>query len=247
MQLILLGVIIINYARFSCVASFANKSEPKNPIEFPIGTIIMFASDGIPPSGWLLCDGSEAYRLIFKNLFRVIGTKYGAGDGFHTFNLPDFRGRVVVGVDDAEKRIKGAQRVGMSGGQASHQLSKGQLPSHSHGKGTLSVSPSGSHNHSINDPGHDHGGQTGEGWGNNGDLGMKTEGGYGTDKVKHTHTINIGKTGISINPTGDHSHAILGETDAVGNNDKFDLLQPFQTANFIIYVGLLESNAVEAH
>ena len=81
-----------------------------------------------------MLDGSEVYRLTYEELFCMIGTKYGAGDGFHTFNLHDFSGRVVVGEDHAEKRVKGIQHVGMSGGQASHLLSKGQLPSYSYGK-----------------------------------------------------------------------------------------------------------------
>lgn len=36
-----------------------------------------------------LCDHSEISRTAYKNLFNFIGTKYGAGDGTTTFNLPD--------------------------------------------------------------------------------------------------------------------------------------------------------------
>lgn len=49
------------------------------------------------PAGWLLCDGSAVSRATYADLFAVLGTNYGAGDGSTTFNLPDLRGRVPVG------------------------------------------------------------------------------------------------------------------------------------------------------
>lgn len=52
-----------------------------------------------PPTGWLLCDGSAVSRTGSNApLFAAIGTTYGVGDGTTTFNLPDFRGRMPVGV-----------------------------------------------------------------------------------------------------------------------------------------------------
>lgn len=48
------------------------------------------------PTGWLLCDGSAVSRTTYADLFAVIGTTYGAGDGT-TFNLPNFSNRVPVG------------------------------------------------------------------------------------------------------------------------------------------------------
>ena len=40
------------------------------------------------PSGWLKCDGSAKSRTTYADLFAVIGTTYGSGDGSTTFNLP---------------------------------------------------------------------------------------------------------------------------------------------------------------
>jgi len=48
------------------------------------------------PSGYLLEDGSAVSRTTYSDLFAVIGTTYGTGDGSTTFNLPDSRGRVMV-------------------------------------------------------------------------------------------------------------------------------------------------------
>ena len=56
-----------------------------------IGQIIEFPSNLIP-SNVLLCDGSEISRDTYSELFNVIGTIYGEGDGSTTFNIPDYRG-----------------------------------------------------------------------------------------------------------------------------------------------------------
>ena len=40
------------------------------------------------PDGYLLCDGSAVSRTTYSDLFDVISTMYGAGDGSTTFNVP---------------------------------------------------------------------------------------------------------------------------------------------------------------
>lgn len=52
------------------------------------------------PSGWLLCYGQAVSRATYDVLFAAIGTTWGAGDGSTTFNLPDYRGRTFVGLDN---------------------------------------------------------------------------------------------------------------------------------------------------
>lgn len=52
------------------------------------------------PTGWLKANGAAVSRTTYANLFAAIGTIYGAGDGFNTFNLPDLRGEFVRGWDD---------------------------------------------------------------------------------------------------------------------------------------------------
>ena len=49
------------------------------------------------PEGWLLCDGSAVSRTDYANLFSVIGTTYGDGDGSTTFNVPDLVDKFVEG------------------------------------------------------------------------------------------------------------------------------------------------------
>ena len=73
------------------------------------------------PAGWLGCDGSAVSRTTYADLFAVIGTTYGQGDGSTTFNLPDLTGRVVLGAD-------GTYTLGSTGGAASHTLVETELP-----------------------------------------------------------------------------------------------------------------------
>lgn len=63
------------------------------------GMIIDYAGEN-PPEGWLWCDGSEVSRAEYPALFQAIGTKWGAGDGITTFNLPDSRKRVREGANN---------------------------------------------------------------------------------------------------------------------------------------------------
>lgn len=62
----------------------------------PVGTIIMYAANTIP-DGYLLCDGSAVSRTDYAELFKVIGTTWGAGNGSTTFNLPNAVGRFPMG------------------------------------------------------------------------------------------------------------------------------------------------------
>lgn len=64
----------------------------------PIGQVSMYAGS-TAPDGFLMCDGSAVSRETYKDLYRVIGTTYGVGDGSTTFNLPDIKGKVVVMLD----------------------------------------------------------------------------------------------------------------------------------------------------
>lgn len=54
----------------------------------------------IVPAGWIKANGAAVSRTLYAALFGVIGTTYGVGDGSTTFNLPDFRGGFIRGLDD---------------------------------------------------------------------------------------------------------------------------------------------------
>ena len=81
-----------------CNASDLNEIKSKVNINTPTGVIHIFAGS-TAPSGWLICDGSAVSRTTYADLFAVIGTTYGSGDDSTTFNLPNLKGRVAVGLD----------------------------------------------------------------------------------------------------------------------------------------------------
>lgn len=47
---------------------------------------------------WLLCDGQAVSRTEYADLFALIGTSFGNGDGVNTFNIPDYRGKFLRGL-----------------------------------------------------------------------------------------------------------------------------------------------------
>ena len=48
---------------------------------------------------WFICDGREMSRAEYPELFALIGTDCGEGDGETTFNLPDFRNKTMWGAN----------------------------------------------------------------------------------------------------------------------------------------------------
>ena len=93
---------IRNLANASSSTDAINKSQLDalqtiiTPCLVPTGTILPFAGT-TAPSGYLLCDGSAISRTTYADLFAVIGTIYGTGDGSTTFNVPDGADRSLWG------------------------------------------------------------------------------------------------------------------------------------------------------
>lgn len=105
----------------------------------PSGSVIEYAGD-TAPNGWLICDGSAISREIYANLFEVIGSTFGGGDGTTTFNIPNLKGKIPVGLnsDDSDFNI-----LGKAGGEKTHILTSNEMPSHNH-RQTVTASRSGS-------------------------------------------------------------------------------------------------------
>ncbi len=105
------------------------------PQAVPTGSVHMMATT-TAPSGYLKCNGAAISRTTYADLFAVIGTTHGSGDGSTTFNVPDLRGEFVRGWDDS-RGIDSGRTFGSSQSDANKQ-----------------------HNHtatsSVTDPGHQH-------------------------------------------------------------------------------------------
>ena len=118
---------------------------------------------------WLPCDGSAYSRTLYDDLFDVIGTSFGDGNGSTTFNIPDFRGRTPLGTgtgagdeqsdSDGGSEPSGgsaltARELGEWGGQETLAIVEANMFAHTHstttGAQVTTVSSlTGEHNHDL--------------------------------------------------------------------------------------------------
>ena len=85
------------------------------------GEIKWFAFN-TPPEGYLVCNGAKVSRETYADLFAVIGTTFGSGDGSTTFTLPNLidkfaQGSTTVGTVKSAglPNITGSINLGMCG------------------------------------------------------------------------------------------------------------------------------------
>ncbi|CAF4641174.1 unnamed protein product, partial [Rotaria sp. Silwood2] len=102
-----------------------------------VGEIKLYSgkAEFLPPN-WVVCHGQALSRIEYQSLFSVIGESFGSGDGKTTFNVPDLRGRFVMGRDPSQIRIDNATKMGDTGGHSRHTLTNNELPTHYHGSGS---------------------------------------------------------------------------------------------------------------
>ncbi len=185
-------------------------------------------------SGWLKCDGRAVSRTDYAELFAIIDTSFGAGDGATTFNLPNFTGKVAGAVGQGvglTNRVLGANV-----GNEKHTLTQAELPNYtittaatSAGTPSGTLTNSGSHTHTVT-----------------GDTASKIEGTTSTtgDAVLNNgdgkpYVVNTGSAGnhthtFTGSQMGTHVHTLsTGGSDIAHNN-----MQPTLFAgNYFIYAG----------
>lgn len=106
----------------------------------PVGLPLPWLTDTLPPGTSFIWLNSQAIsRTTFPQLFALWGTRFGAGDGSTTFNVPDFRDVVPVGkstiggfgdrglitASGVNANIGG---VGNLVGEGAHTLAQAELP-----------------------------------------------------------------------------------------------------------------------
>lgn len=104
------------------------------------GLIIPWPDSSVP-SGFLECDGSAVSRTTYADLFAVVGTNYGVGDGSTTFNLPDLQDRICV--------HKSPTKAQFSTGGADTVAATGNVTGASAGNTTIDVPTLAAHTHGI--------------------------------------------------------------------------------------------------
>lgn len=215
------------------------------PTNMPSGIISAFAGS-VAPTGYLLCDGREVSRTTYADLFAVIGTTYGAGDGSTTFDLPDLRGRTIFGIDNmggtSASRLTTTGGItanntrGATGGAQTVALITANLPSHSHTfTGNSSTTSSDSHTHTYQDAYFAEGINGGTGSNSRFGSGASTD----TDNSFYfrTSTNLHSQTPQNINTSEDtHTHTVSasGTIGSTGSNQAFSNLPPLLVINYII-------------
>lgn len=109
------------------ITQLTNSTSPNSTVIVP-GTILPYALGGAinPNTGYLSCDGAAVSRVTYAALFTYIGTTWGPGDSINTFNVPDLRGRGLIGAGTGTGLT--ARVVGQTMGEESHVLLAAELP-----------------------------------------------------------------------------------------------------------------------
>lgn len=154
---------------------YYNKGTEGTPVwegaDVPVGTINMYAGGvGDVPNGWLLCNGAAVSRTTYAQLFAVLDTEYGVGDGSTTFNVPDF-----VTTNKFPRAATNDAGRGTTGGESTHTL-------------TGAESGTSVHTHGVTDPGHNHSYPGGNG---------PTTGGAG-DTPSGSYNTGSATTGVGV-------------------------------------------------
>jgi microcystin-dependent protein len=188
-------------------STFVVQPVPLSPDWLP-GMMMPYAGP-VAPTNWLLCNGQSLLRSQYLALFEIIGTTYGSVDSEH-FNLPDCRGNVIVG--------KGSQTycntLGELGGEQTHTLTTGEMPSHNH---TGTTDSAGSHTHTLNNA------TTVQKTGNNTPSGLDSS----ANEIDNVNVLTS-----TVNANGAHVHTFT--TGNTGGGAAHNNLQPYITLNYII-------------
>jgi microcystin-dependent protein len=189
------------------------------------GSIIQWLGD-TPPIGYLECDGNAISRKNYSGLYTVIGTKFGQGDGATTFNLPDYRGYVLVGKNPTDTDTNTIDDVHR--GEKTHMMTINELPSHTH------ITQAHRHNLKIIDSGHKHtisqvnssgNPKNWEDTANNGDMRLMWKnvrpGAWGASNPYRE--VDNSSTGITVSE--DDATVVINNS---GGDTHFNLMQPYK-------------------
>ena len=115
------------YGEFTAWQPLVNKASNFGD-SLPIGTVIDWYGENIP-NNFLELNGQAVSRTTYSELFEILGTKYGTGDGVRTFNLPNKSGRVAIGLDTGDETFN---TLGKKGGSKTHIMTIDELVRHNH-------------------------------------------------------------------------------------------------------------------
>lgn len=90
---------------------------------------ISMAGFNFAPEDTLACNGATYSSTSYPALYALLGATFG-GNGSSTFNVPDLRGRVPMGMGQGAGLTN--RTLGSKGGEENTTLTLAQIPAHSH-------------------------------------------------------------------------------------------------------------------
>jgi microcystin-dependent protein len=182
------------------------------------------------PAGYILCNGAAVSRSTYAELFAVISTTYGGGDGSTTFNVPQLQGKMPQGYDGNTYNMAGTGgantvTVSVTNNQAATNATNQSVTvTGSIDNTSLTTAQLASHTHSTNARGATH----------SDGVDSVNPGGYGFPNAtignegsgtghNHTHTL-------SGTLTGNITTSLTGAVTASGTNS----FSPYVVVNYII-------------
>jgi microcystin-dependent protein len=203
----------------------------------PVGAVMPFAGSAAP-TGWLLCDGDSVSSTNYLQLHSVISNTYGgtayAGIASLSFNLPDLRSRIPVGIGqlanaDARETETSNYSLGDEGGINKYSLSKGEIPPHVHSVddadgSTVNITSSGAHTHSHVQGGSDNPTQNTDIW-------------SAGDFANNTRQISSANSAHTHQATSFAGNTANGSQDGLAGNSHENRM-PYLALNYIIYAGV---------
>ncbi len=197
----------------------------------PIGVIRFFAGS-VVPNGWLLCNGSTVSRKAYGDLFKVIGTTFGAGNSNDTFTLPDMRGRIPICAGTGTSLT--TRTLGSNVGAETATLSEANMASHTHTATVGTQTANHTHSGTSGTVSADHT----HGWGRNvgsfGSYGLRdgnNRSANGTPNTQGAHQDHSHGTTTGTE-SANHNHTVTNSS--TGGGTAFGIIPPAIVVNFII-------------
>ena len=218
---------------------------------FSTGTIIPWttATQADLP-GFLICDGTAVSRSTYADLFAVIGTTYGTGDGSSTFTLPNFQQKTMVGQDGNTNYA-----IGDSGGANTN------TPSIVFGNNTINVTSNDNfavsiasanvdipaHNHFVANSNNSFNASSSDVTSNNTVAALRISGTNNDGRHYQlgglSTAADVGKTSTTGSGNGSHNHNVtfngsvtssFNQGNISATSDPVNVVQPYQTVTFMI-------------
>lgn len=141
------------------------------------------------PAGMVPKDGRELSRVVYAELYAILGTTYGNGNGTTTFNIPNTKDRTSVNLGattdfNALGKAPGASRVA---------ITSNEMPPHRH---TGNTAGAGYHGHNVSQAG---------------SILMTAPGGTNNRVAVGGGGQQVQWGGIGIDANGNHGHAFTSD------------------------------------